>query len=105
MPTHGATEGLNDLEYVTAYTYAAPHQSHRVSIGQDDVVQKIGELETKVASFRNVKRNRVGALVEATFPEADGWTVPRADLAKVVEESSGLDLWHFSLTGTRYVAA
>lgn len=105
MGTHGAVEGLSELEYVDAYSFKTPHQSHRITIGQGDVVQDIGAVETKNATFNNVKANRVAALIESTFPAASGWVVPAADILKVIEDSTGLDLWNFSLTGTRYVSS
>lgn len=107
MPTpyHGASEGRNEFEYVEMYEYEFKNQSRRVSIGQDDFAQQIGLKQVKVATVRNVKGTRIQALIEQIFPEADGWQVPPIEPARAVGEQEQVDLWHFELIGSRFVAS
>lgn len=107
MPnTHGAIEGASEFEYVTAYQYKWPHQSNRVAINQTNKVQTLKFKEKKVVKVRNCKALRISALIEEHLPAADGWVVDAGvQPARALSDGTNLDLWHFSVTGTRNVTS
>lgn len=102
--THRASQGICDYEYVASYSYTVPHQSMKVTIGGDNEVQKIGEIEIKVVEVNLIRTAGIAQVIEDYFPASDGWSVGAPQPGRVIEPSQ-VDLWNISLRGRRYVAS